>query len=143
MCEDNIEEFIGHKFLKMDNGQYKEVTLISYEFTEEYTGSYVILTAEHYNCFTEGMFSMTADPSYKCENFFRIFEVGENMKFDEAKMQADIEMYGLYTYEDYAAYVTYEEYIAFGGAYFKILVGKGLLEFEDILLAVATYAPNH
>ena len=58
-------------------------------------------------------------------------------------MQADIEKYGLYTYEDFAAYVTYEEYVAFGGAYFKVLVGKGLLEFEDILMAVATYAPSH
>ena len=87
------------------------------------------------------MFSLTADPSYKCETFFRIFEVGENMRFDAAKMEADIRTYGLYTYEDYAAYVSYEEYVAFGGAYFKVLVGKGLLEFEDILTAVATYAP--
>ena len=87
------------------------------------------------------MFSLTADPSYKCETFFRIFEVGEGMKFDEAKMQEAIDQYGLYTYEDFAEYVTYEEFIAFGGAYFKILVEQGLLTFEDILIAVATYAP--
>ena len=141
ICEDNVQEFVGHRFLKRSGDQYTSVILTGYEYTEEYTGSYVILTAVHYNCFSEDMFSLTADPSYKCENFFRIFAVGEGMKFDEEKMQADIAKYGLYTYADFSAYVTYEEFIAFGGAYFKVLVGKGLLEFEDILQAVATYAP--
>ena len=143
ICEDNVQTFVGREFLKTDGSSFKSVTLMGYEYTEEYTGCYTILTAMHYNCFGEGMLSLTSDPSYKCETFFRIFEVGEGMKYDEAKMQADIEKYGLYTYEDFAAYVTYEEYVAFGGAYFKVLVGKGLLEFEDILMAVATYAPSH
>ena len=141
ISEDNVSEFIGHEFLKVDGNSYKSVKLVGYEYTEEYTGSYTILTAIHYNCITEGMFSLTADPSYKCETFFRIFEVGEGMKFDETKMQAEIDKYGLYTYEDYAQYVSYEEFIAFGGAYFKVLVGKGLLTFEDIIIAVYTYAP--
>ena len=141
ICESNVAEFVGREFLKVDGDGYKSVVLNGYEFTEEYTGSYTVLTAVHYNCITEGMFSLTADPSYKCETFFRIFEVGEGMKFDEAKMQEAIDQYGLYTYEDFAEYVTYEEFIAFGGAYFKILVEQGLLTFEDILIAVATYAP--
>ena len=141
MTEDNVASFVGRSFLRVDGDGYSPVTLVGYDYTVEYTGSYTILTAVHYNCISEGMFSLTADPSYKCETFFRIFEVGENMRFDAAKMEADIRTYGLYTYEDYAAYVSYEEYVAFGGAYFKVLVGKGLLKFEDILLAVATYAP--
>lgn len=141
MTEDNVSDFVGRKFLRVDGDGYSPVTLVGYDYTTEHTGSYTILTAVHYNCISEGMFSLTADPSYKCETFFRIFEVGENMRFDATKMEADIRTYGLYTYEDYAAYVSYEEYVAFGGAYFKVLVGKGLLEFEDILIAVDTYAP--
>ena len=48
-------------------------------------------------------------------------------------MQTDIETYGLYRYDEWSDYVTYEEFIALNGQYFKILVGKGILQEEDII----------
>ena len=61
------------------------------------------------------------------------------MKYDEEKMQADIEKYGLYTYEEFAEYVTYEQFIAFNGPYLKVLVGRGIVTFDEILNLINTY----
>lgn len=48
-------------------------------------------------------------------------------------MEADIEIYGLYTYEDFVHIgITYEQLLAFNGPYLKVLVGHGVLTFEDI-----------
>ena len=40
----------------------------------------------------------------KTEGNLHYFEMGEGMKYDEELMQADIEKYGLYTYDDFADY---------------------------------------
>ena len=81
---------------------------------------------------------MTSPPA-GIAGWFDYFEIGEGMKYDEEKMQADIEKYGLYTYEEFAEYVTYEQFIAFNGPYLKVLVGRGVVTFEQILNLIATY----
>ena len=134
--EYNVDSFVGHNFAKVDGENYKSVELIGYEITDEYTGCYSIQSAFHINFITEGMFSLTLPPF---EGWFDYFEIGEGMKYDEEKMQTDIEQYGLYTYEDFADYVTYEQFIAFNGPYLKVLVGRGVLTFEEILELIATY----
>ena len=67
---------------------------------------YSIQTAQHINFMVEGMFSITFPPY---DRWFDNFEIGEGMKYDEEKMQEDIVKYGLYTNEDFAEYVTYEQ----------------------------------
>ena len=54
-------------------------------------------------------------------------------------MAADIEEYGLFDYSDFAEYVPYEIYDAFGAKYFKVAIGKGNLEFETILFYIEKY----
>ena len=71
--------------------------------------------------------------------WFDYFEIGEGMKYDEEKKQADIEKYGLYTYEDFAEYVTYEQFIAFNGPYLKVLVGRNIVTYEQIIALIANY----
>jgi hypothetical protein len=55
-------------------------------------------------------------------------------------MQADIEKYGLFTYEDFEGYIPYEiyEYI-FPAKYYKVSIGKGLMTWEDILEMIERY----
>ena len=67
------------------------------------------------------------------------FEIGEDMKYDPAKMKADIEKYGLYKYEDFADYCTYEQFMGFAFANWKVAVGKGYINFEDIIYLIETY----
>ena len=64
---------------------------------------------------------------------FEYFPIGENMMYDADAKARDIEAYGLYTYEEFADYLTEEQFYAFNGPYFKVLVGRGVLTYEDIL----------
>lgn len=60
-----------------------------------------------------------------------------SIMYDEEKMQADIEKYGLYSYDDWKDYVSYEEFVALNGQYLTIVIGKGYLTYEDILELIA------
>lgn len=126
---DNYSEFLGEDFA-LDNGEgWSTVTLVDVSIYREFTGVYSLLTAYNGNVFMDGKLSMTSEA---VKGLFTYFEMGENMMYDQAKMQADIEKYGLFEYEDWAEYVTEEEFYALNGQYFSIIVGKGNLDIEDI-----------
>ena len=139
--EENVASYVGHTFVKASaNGAYENVELIGYEITVEDVAYYSIQTAFYNNCIAEGMFTLTAPPEMLGYNgWFDYFEIGEGMKYDEEKMQADIEKYGLYTYEEFAEYVTYEQFMAFNGPYLKVLVGRGVVTYEQIIELIGIY----
>ena len=144
--ETNVDSYVGHEFVKVDgNGGYTTVKLTGYDVTVENVSYYAIQTAIYNNCIAENMFTLTSPPDMlEDDRWFDYFEIGDNMKYDEAKMQADIEKYGLYDYADFAEYVTYEQFIAFNGPYLKVLVGKGIVTYEQILELIETYVnPNN
>ena len=132
-----VQDYVGHNFVKQDGVSYTTVTLESYEISEEYIEAYGIISALHYNFLVEGMFS--TDFKYVDYDIFNYFTMGEDMMFDAEMMQSDIETYGLYTYEDFADYLTYEQFVGFNVQYFKIAVGKGLYTYEGILKLIAQY----
>ena len=136
----SVADYVGHRFAKMAGNGYEMVTLVDYKITQEYCEAWGLISAEHYNIFVNGMLS--TDFMYEDYALFNYFEVGEDMKFDEEKMQADIEKYGLYTYEDFDHVLTYEQFVAFNVQYFKIAVGKGEYTYEGILALIDTYLNN-
>ena len=142
--EENVDSYIGHQFVKVGaNGTYESVELIEYEITIENVSYYTIQTAIYNNCIAENMFTLTSPPEMlDNDEWFDYFEIGVDMKYDEEKMQADIEKYGLYTYEDFAEYVTYEQFIAFNGPYLKVLVGRGVVTYEQIIDLISMYVPQ-
>ncbi len=103
---------------------------MSAEAANEETGSYSLQTAFNENFIVENMLSITGE-DYRGR--FEYFPVGEGMKYDEEAKQRDIELYGLYTYEEFSEYLTEEQFYAFNGPYFKVLVSKGVMTYEDIL----------
>ena len=139
--EENVESYVGHQFVKVGaDGTYENVELLGYEVTVETVSYYTIQTAIYNNCIAENMFTLTSPPDMiENDEWFDYFEIGEGMKYDEEKMQADIEKYGLYTYEDFAEYVTYEQFIAFNGPYLKVLVGRGVVTYEQIIELISIY----
>ena len=134
---DSVAQYVGHSFAKQSGDGFTTITLDSYEISVEYEATYGIISAFHYNIIVEGMIS--TDFMLEDYDLFNYFELGERMTFDEAQMQADIEKYGLYTYEDFADYLTYEQFVGFNVQYFKIAVGKGNYTYEGILELIATY----
>ena len=138
--EFDVESYIGHRFVKQQGDSFTTVKLVDYKVTTEYTTAYTILSYMHYNVMAEDMF--TVSPANVGDNFFNPFNVNEDMKYDEEQMQADIEKYGLYTYEDFADYITYEQFVAMNFAQLKVSVGKGYVTYEGLIYLLETYVNN-
>jgi hypothetical protein len=128
ITEQNYTDFIGHEFAMQSEGGFKRVTMTDATLAVEYTGCYSLVTVYHLNYFVDGLFSIPGGIT----GLFNMFEYGDDLVYDQEKMQADIEKYGLFTYEDFEEFLPYEFYQAFPAAYLKVSIGKGLMTFDDI-----------
>ena len=137
ITEESVSNYIGHEFAKRDGETYKKVKLIDFNIREENIKAYGIISAYHYNILVEDMLS--TDFMKKDYDLFNYFEYGEGMKFNEEQMKIDIEKYGLYTYDDFSDYLTYEQFVAFNIQYMKISVGKGKYTFDGIISLIVEY----
>ena len=139
--EFNYKDYIGHKFYSAtwDGTIYQSnvVTLDEAYITNEYTRCYSPITMYHMNYFTEDVLSMPGGIS----GLFNIFEYDSDLKYNSEKMQADIEKYGLFTYDDFKDEVPYDVYLAFPAQYFKVAIGKGILTEEQLLSYIKRYLP--
>lgn len=138
---ENVASYVGHNFVKttMDkNGEVLNTTvkLTDYEVTKEYSGCYTIQSAYHVNCIANDLLTQTPPIA---EGYFDYFEMGEGMQYDQNKMKADIEKYGLYTYEDFEQYLTYEAFMAFNGPYLKVAVGKGYFDYDFLIEQIKVF----
>lgn len=134
----NAADYVGHSFVQVDGNSHKTVKLVSVDVTAEYVEAWSILTADHYNCILEDMFTITPPATEQ----LAFFEIGEDMKYDAEAKQADIEKYGLYTYEEFANLLTVEQFEVLNIAEMKVAVGKGLITMDEILWLIVTYIPN-
>ncbi|MBO5409293.1 MAG: hypothetical protein J6A61_07870 [Clostridia bacterium] len=131
---DNMEAYVGHNFVKMNVDGYELVTLEKAEKTYEVTGAYSLTSAGNANAIAEGR--LTVAPP---DDFYNWIPMGEKLRYDTETFQKDVETYGLYTYEDFKDYVTYEQFIEFNGAYLKIPVEKGMFTRDYILKLISLY----
>ena len=135
--KDDVEQYIGHSFIAKDDDSFATTKLIGYSITKESTKAYTVLSATHHNVILEGLF--TVSPAHVGDNFFNPFEIDDNMMYDEKAVQADIEKYGLYTYEDFAEVLTYEQFVALNLAQFKVSVGKGLVTYDGLIYLIKNF----
>ena len=115
------------------------VTLVDVEIETEVTVAYSPVTYGHLCYYVNGMLSMPGG----IDGLFNIFEVDEEtMTYDAEAMAADIEEYGLYTYEELNALVPVPEIMfdAVNGQYLKVAVGKGMITLEQIGELVDRYS---
>lgn len=143
--DENAAQYIGHWFSKSitdGNGQMTrvKVRLENVVVRDEYTTAYSPVTYQHLCYYVNGMLSMPGGIG----GLFNIFEVdGETMQYDSAAMAADISKYGLFTYEEFAEYVPVpvEVFEAFDAQYFKVAIGKGMLDYQTLNRLAERYAP--
>ena len=134
ISRDNCYDLIGHEFICLGaECTPQRITLQQVTVTEELVGSYSLRTACNDNAILAGLISLTWEDYVGMLTFF---EVGDGLQYNTEKMQSDIERFGLYTYEEWADYISYDEFVALNGQYFKILVGKGILLEEDIFALI-------
>lgn len=143
--DENATQYIGHWFNKAvadGNGQMTrvKVRLENVVVRDEYTTAYSPVTYQHLCYYVNGMLSMPGGIG----GLFNIFAVdGDTMQYDSASMAADISKYGLFTYEEFAEYVPVpvEVFEAFDAQYFKVAIGKGLLDYAILNRLAERYAP--
>ena len=135
VTEQNYADFIGHEFAVQGENGFERVTMTGATLAVEYTGCYSLVTVYHLNYFIDGLFSIPGGIT----GLFNMFEFGEDLVYDAEKMQADIEEYGLFTYEDFEEFLPYEFYVAFPASYLKVSIGKGLMTFDDIYVYIEQF----
>lgn len=130
--EDNYSQYIGHSFYGINgNGDLssKKVKLLSVDVEEKFTKICSPVTANNLNIISDNMLSMAGG----IEGLFNFFDYDPvTLKYDEAKKQADIEKYGLLTYEDYKDLLPYEVYEVLPCQYMSVSIGKGLITWDKI-----------
>ena len=133
ITKDNASEFIGHTFYTIDG----DVILEEQETKSEFVPVYSPVTAYHLNYFTNGLLSMPGGIT----GLFNMFEYEpDTLKYNEEAKQKDIEKYGLFAYEDFKDYCSYEFYSAFPAPYLKVSIGKGLVTFDRIKYYIERYS---
>ena len=131
----NVTDFIGHRFVKQNlNGGYDIVTMTDGYVKCEYVEAWSVSSAVTSNAFASGL--LTVAPP---EDFYNWIEMDDKLHYDVEQFQKDVQTYGLYTYEDFKDYVTYEQFVDWNGAYLKIAVEKGYFTFEYILELIELY----
>lgn len=130
---ESVSNYLGHDFLieKYVDGKYVvgNVTLLEYTISKKETYFYDIATEMTMTSIANSLINCSDTLVGVCNTF----SYGSDFRYDETLMEQDIEIYGLYDYEEWCEYITYEDFIAFNGAYFKITVGKGLITEEAII----------
>lgn len=135
ITKDTLTDYIGHKFATGNGKRIKTTKLVESYMTTEITGCYSLVTNYHLNYFIDGLLSIPGG----INGLFNIFEYGNGLKFDKKKMQADMDTYGLFTYEDFADYVTEDVFNAYPTKYLKVSIGKGYMTFDDIMALIERY----
>ncbi len=133
--DNSAEDYIGHWFNKQtsDSGGagWTKVQLTDVSITQEYTTAWSPVTYGHLCYYVNGMLTMPGGIA----GLFNIFEAdSENMRYDEDLFYRDIEIYGTYTYEEFAGLlpVTEELFNAVNGQYLKVAIGKGLIDIQTL-----------
>ena len=142
--DNDPQQYIGHLFNKQtidDEGnlQWTEVQLVDVRIYNEYTTAWSPVTAEHLCFYVNGMLSMPGNAS----GMFNIFEVcPDTLQIDQESYLADVEEYGLYTYEEFSEmlYVPEEIFDIFQAKYFKIAIGKGLTDMDQLAALLEQYS---
>ena len=130
----NYADYIGHEFAHMTaDNSFEKVALISAEVSREISSCYSLRTACNDNAIVDGFLTLTHED---IDGLLTYFDFGDNYMYDEEKMCADIEKYGLFSYEEWKDYVSYEEFVALNGQYLSIAIGKGYLTYEDIFILI-------
>lgn len=127
----NVENYVGHTFYYTDGVVSENVTMTGYYETQEVVKVFSPTTFEFANYFANGFLNAPPLPDTLTAGQMNCFEFGDDMKYEN--VEADIEQYGLYTYEDFAEYISEDVFNALPFKYFKVSVGKGLLTWDEIV----------
>ena len=129
---ENVDQFVGHEFYYTEyhEGIFvgRNIYMTSYSITKTAVERYDLVTEKTLNCIANNLL-VCSDVLVGVSNTFNF---ADDLKYNHDAMLADIEKYGLFEYEEWAEYLSPEDFEKFNGAYFKVALGKGLITMEEI-----------
>ena len=138
ILENNYNDFIGHKFAKVnENNEIETHILKGARCVEEITDMCEIVTGD-------GIISFNANGYLSSSNYteglVNLFDVNENFVFDEESIKEDISNYGVYELSDLEEFgISKELFEAYNAKYLKVPVEKGTLDFDWIIFLFEEY----
>ena len=137
--ENNFQSYYGHEFLSYDDdSKYSSKKLTSAKVSVEKTSAYAIVTDTYYNCVTNSI--VTATPTIPGIYQLVSSYLDDDLTFDYQRFTEDLDKYGVYSYEMFKEYITYEQYIQLCAPYFKIAEAKGFTTFDEIYELMVMYS---
>ena len=142
--KENFHNFIGHEFVIVKNDCIKSVALKRADITFEKKRMFCPVSAFHMNLFANNLLTMPTFP-YNIRGLYNIFELDENLKYDENKKCLDIKKYGIYTHEEFSKliFISKEAYSVSPAIYLKVSLGKGLITKDEIILGIKYLLNNN
>ena len=132
----NYEKYLGHDFVAIDtNGNISTKKLVDVITVYESGYKYDIVTDGTLNYVAEDTLSVT----HVLVDVINSFDFGENLTYDHEKMMADIEEYGLYSYDEWEAYCDISVFDQYNIPVMKVGISKGLYTKEYIIGLINTY----
>lgn len=130
--DENAADYIGTHFAKQntESGGMERVALTDVKHEVKLTGIYEVVTNGYMTCFTDGILTASA----YIDKLLNTFDIEtDTMAYNPFKVIADIQTYGLYTYEDLQELgLTEAQFNMHNAALLKIAVGKGTLTWQDM-----------
>ncbi len=133
---ENYIEYLGHNFVSVDvNGNIGVKKLINVVSVFKSGYKYDIVTNQTLNYVAEDTLSVT----HVLVDVINSFDFGENLKYDQERMQEDIEKYGLYTYDEWEEFCDISVFEEYNIPAMKVGISKGLYTKEYIIGLINTY----
>lgn len=133
--KDNYFKFLNHDFVIIENNKIGRTKLLSGVVSVKTVRVYSPVSTYYLNVVTNGLLSITGE----IEGWFNYFDYDSSLAYEKDKKQADIEKYGLYTYDEFKDYIRKEIFDLLPIPYLKISVGKGLTTKEKIIEVMKKY----
>ena len=132
----NYNSYIGHNFVSVDaNGKLGVKKLVGVNSVCESGYKYDIVTNGTLNYVAEDTLSVT----HVLVDVINSFDFGDNLIYDQEKMLADIEFYGLYDYAEWEEYCDISVFEQYNIPVMKVGISKGLYTKEYIIGLINTY----
>lgn len=131
----NYSDFIGRRLLADTGNTSIGTKRVVDAFVEtKDTEYYEIDTMYEYQYLANSI--LTIEPTLHNHVWF---EVTPDFKYDEAKMAADLQLYGPLDYELVKDLVTYDQYLWWGGEYLAVPIGKGYFDLEYLIKIIKQF----
>ncbi len=135
---DQETELAGHAFARLAGGRIEEVTLESIRpdgTTDSYYGP---VSERHFNCFAEGMLSMSGF----LKGFYNVFDLEAGaLRYDAAKKAADIAEIGEIPYAVLASCGSRELFDRNDFGWFSVSLVKGLTTLPEAMRLLDFFRP--